>query len=219
MDMRRTLSTLAAAGIILTGAVGLSACGSDGESTTTTPAAATTVTTAATTAAGTTMATEMATLVGESTYLLLNSVTAETLTENGVAVAPAEPAVAADGGIVFPITGQEVDAATLAAGVITHTGGLTFTAGGTELTATDFSVDLGTGILTATLPDGSPLPLLNLDLSAVKVNDTDAGQEVAGAIGRLTAEAATALNGTFGVELFNEGMVICLLDLTLVVQS
>ncbi len=212
MNMRKTISTLAAAGIILTAGVGLAAWGSDEESTTTTPAA----TTAATTAE-TTMAAEMVTLVGEDTYLVLDAGTAGVLTDNGVAVAPAAPAEAVQDGIAFPVTGEQVDAATLASGVITHSGGLTFTAGGTELTVSDFSVDLATGVLTASLPDGSPLPLLNLDLSMAEVSDTDVGKDVKGVTGALTGDAATALNDTFDVEFFSEGLAIGTLDLTLVV--
>lgn len=215
MDMRKSVSTFAAAGVILVAGVGVAACGSDEESTTTTPAA----TTAATTAAETTMAAEMVTLVGEDTYLVLDAGTAQVLTDNGVTVAPAAPAEAVQDGIAFPVTGEQVDAATLASGVITHSGGLTFTAGGTELTVTDFSVDLSTGVLTATLPDGSPLPLLNLDLSQAEVSDTDVGKDVKGVLGALTGDAATALNDTFGVDFFAEGLAIGTLDLTLVVQS
>lgn len=213
MNTRKSISTLAAAGILLTAGVGLSACGSEEESTTTTPAA----TTAATTAAETTMAAEMVTLVGDNTYLVLDAGTAQVLTDNGVAVAPAAPAEAVQDGIAFPVTGEQVDAATLASGVITHSGGLTFTAGGTELTVSDFSVDLSTGVLTASLPDGSPLPLLNLDLSMAEVTDTDTGKDVKGVTGALTGDAATALNDTFGVEFFSEGLAIGTLDLTLVV--
>lgn len=201
------ISVVALSGAILTSGVVLAACGSDSEETTT-----------ATTEEMTTAA-AMVTLVGEDTYLVLDPGTAQVLTDNDVAVAPAAPAEAAEAGIAFPITGEQVDATTLASGVITHTGGLTFSAGGTDLTVTDFSVDLSTGVLTATLPDGSPLPLLNLDLSMAEVSDTDAGKDVKGVKGSLTGGAATALNDTFGVELFSDGLAIGTLDLTMVVQS
>ncbi len=215
MDTRKLLSTVAVSGAILVTGVGLAACGSDdSESTTaaTTAAMETTETTE-------TAAAAMVTLTGEDTYLVLDSATAGVLTENQVSVAPAAPAEAAQDGIAFPITGEQVDAATLASGVITHTGGLTFTAGGTELTVKDFSVDLSTGILTATLPDGAMLPLLSLDLSMAEVSDTDQGKDVKGVKGALTAEAAAALNSTFGVEFFSDGLAIGTLDLTMVVQS
>jgi hypothetical protein len=207
MNMRKIVSAVMATGVLLVAGVGLTACGS-GSDDATTPADETTMTAAS-----------MVTLVGEDTYLVLDAGTAQVLTDNAVSVAPAAPAVAAQDGIAFPITGEQVDAATLGSGVITHTGGLTFTAGGTELTVTDFSVDLGTGVLTATLPDGSPLPLLNLDLSGVEVTDTSAGKDVKGVTGALTGDAAAALNDTFGVDLFSEGLAIGTLDLTLVVQS
>lgn len=216
MKTRRFLSTVAVSGAILAIGVGTAACGSDeSESTTaTTTAAATETTDTMETAAA-----EMVTLTGEDTYLVLDPTTAGVLTDNQVAVAPAAPAEAAQDGIAFPITGEQVDAATLTSGVITHTGGLTFTAGETDLTVTDFSVDLATGILTATLPDGATLPLLTLDLSMADVSDTDQGKDVKGVKGALTADAATALNDTFGVELFTDGLAIGTLDLTLVVGS
>jgi hypothetical protein len=202
MNVRKIIATVAASGVILAVGAGLAACGSSDSDTTTADVATTPA---------------LVTLTGDNTYLVLDSGTATVLTDNGVAVAPAAPAVAAEAGISFPITGNQVDAATLASGVITHTGGLTFTAGGTELTVTDFSVDLATGVLTATLPDGGALPLLNLDLSQVEVTDTDVGKNVNGVTGALTADAAAALNSTFGVELFTEGLAIGTLDLTMVV--
>ncbi len=209
MNMRKTIATVAASGIILVAGVGLTACGSD---------SATTATTAPTEETAMTEA-SMVRLTGENTYLVLDADTAGVLTENNVSVAPAAPAEAAQDGIAFPITGEEVDAATLASGVITHSGGLTFTAGGTELTVTDFSVDLSTGILTATLPDGGALPLLNLDLSQAEVSDTDRGKDVKGVTGALTAEAADALNSTFGVDFFAEGLAIGTLDLTMIAEG
>ncbi len=208
------MSTVAISGVILTTGGVLAACGSDSDSTTSTAAATTAAMDTTETAAA-----AMVTLTGENTYLVLDSATAGVLTDNMVAVAPAAPAEAAEDGIAFPITGDQVDAATLGSGVITHTGGLTFTAGETELTVKDFSVDLSTGILTATLPDGAMLPLLNLDLSMAEVSDTDQGKDVKGVKGALTADAAAALNTTFGVEIFTDGLAIGTLDLTMVVEN
>ncbi len=203
MKIRKLMVATVASGAILVTGVGVSACGSSDS------ASATNTTQTA--------AVSMVNLVGEDTYLVLDADTAKVLTDNNVSVAPASPAEAAQDGITFPITGEEVDAATLKEGVITHTGGLTFSAGGTDLTVTDFSVNLGTGILTAKLPDGGDLPLLALDLSGAEVTDTDTGKDVKGVTGALTADAAAALNDTFSVDLFTEDLAIGTLDLTMVV--
>jgi hypothetical protein len=78
---------------------------------------------------------------GGSTSLALDAGAAQALTGLGVAVAPAAPASAgADGGIAFPITEGKVNARTLA-GSISHSGGLTFSAGATSVTVSDFVIE------------------------------------------------------------------------------
>jgi len=206
MNMRRILTATAASGAILLAGVGLAACGSSSEPAATTAPVETTTTAAA----------GMVQLTGDDTYLVLDAGTAKVLADNKVTVAPVAPAEAAQAGIAFPVIGEQVDAATLKSGTITHTGGLTFSAGDTKVTVKDFSVDLSTGILTAMLPEGASLPLLKLDLSAAEVSDTDNGKDVKGVVGVLTADAATALNNAFGVEFFAEDLPIGTLDLDLV---
>src|SRR3954469_10335647 len=76
-------------------------------------------------------------LAGGATTLTLDAGFAKALADNGVAAAPVAPATAnEDGSIAFPITGgslgETVD--------ITHSGGLTFSAGTASLTATDYVV-------------------------------------------------------------------------------
>jgi hypothetical protein len=200
MKIRRIMAVTVASGAILVAGVGLSACGSDSSSSTTQ---------AATVAA-------QVTLTGEDTYLVLDPATATVLTDNEVTVSPIAPAEAAQDGIAFPIIGEQVDAATLKEGTVTHTGGLTFASGDTKVQVKDFSVNLATGVLTAMLPEGASLPLLDLDLTGAEVTDTDVGKDVKGVKGALTADAATALNNAFGVEFFTEGLAIGTLDLTMV---
>lgn len=171
-------------------ALGAAACGDDDDDSA-----------AATTAAPTTL-----TLNGESTSLTLDPATAAVLEDNKVAVAPVAPAAVEAGAIAFPITGGSVEAENLA-GTIDHSGGLEFIAGGTSLEATEFVIDTVAGTLTATV-GGSQVPLLNVDLTALQRSD-DAGTIVLeGITTTLTAEAATALNDTFGVMLFEEGLSI-----------
>jgi hypothetical protein len=171
--------------------LGLVACGDDDDDATTE---------AATTAPAT------LTLTGEGTTLVLDSATAGVLTDNDVTVAPIDPATAGDDGITFPITGGQVEAESLA-GTIDHSGGLVFTAGGTELELTDFVIDTTAGTLSATA-GGAQVPILDVDLSGLQRSD-DAGTIVLeGITVSLSADGATALNETFGVTLFEEGLAI-----------
>lgn len=147
-------------------------------------------------------------LTGGATTLTLDPATAEVLTANGVAVAPVPPAEGTDAGPAFPITGGEVDAATLA-GTIDHAGGLAFTAGGRTLTVTDFRIDTTREVLTAKLFGVGPrVPLLRLDLSAVEVEAGDGTVVVSNVGVSLTRAGAVALNLYFGVDLFSQGLAI-----------
>ena len=145
-------------------------------------------------------------LNGETTVLVLDEQTAMVLTDNGVKVAPVDPAAPDGDGIGFPITGGMVDSESLA-GMIEHSGGLRFSAGGTNLEVTDFVVDTEAGTLTATA-GGADVPLLSLDLSGLERTEEGGAIVASGIEASLTPEAAKALNDTFKVELFEEGLVI-----------
>jgi len=209
MNMRKIMTATVASGAILVAGTGLAACGSSSDTAgSTTPVESTA-----------TVAESMAKVTGEDTELVLDAATAAALTDADVTVSPIAPAVAAEAGIAFPVIGEEIETVTLKKGVITHTGGLTFASGDTKVEVKDFSADLSTGILTAMLPEGAPLPLLSLDLSTAKVTDSPTGKNIAGVKGSLTKDAATALNNAFGSEMFTEGMAIGTLDLTLVTSD
>jgi hypothetical protein len=145
-------------------------------------------------------------LNGETTVLVLDEQTATVLTDNGVKVAPVDPAAPDGDGIGFPITGGMVDSESLA-GMIEHSGGLRFSAGGTNLEVTDFVVDTEAGTLTATA-GGADVPLLALDLSGLERTEEGGAIVASGIEASLTPEAAKALNDTFKVELFEEGLAI-----------
>lgn len=215
MNIRKIMTATVASGAILVAGVGLAACGSSSDSTTTAPA------TTAPMESTSTVAASMAKVTGTDTLLTLDAATAKALTGAKITVSPVEPATADQGGIKFPIIGEEVDTVTLKSGVITHTGGLVFAQGPTTVEVKDFSVDLSTGILTAMLPEGAELPLLTLDTSAVKTDDAEGGtgMDVSGIKGALTKDAATALNNAFGTELFTEGLAIGTLDLVLATED
>lgn len=156
--------------------------------------------------ATTTAESMMLSLTGEETVLVLDPGTADVLTENKVTVEPVAPARPSGDGIGFPITGGAVGSESLA-GTIDHSGGLVFSAGGTEVEVTDFVIDTEAGTLTATT-GGAELPLLNVDLSGLERSDEGGAIVLEGITTTLTADAAAALNDAFGVKLFEEGLTI-----------
>lgn len=190
--MRRFLRLPLLAALVAALALGLVACGDDDDD------AATPATTAEAPAS--------LTLTGEGTTLALDPGTAEVLADNMVEVAPIDPATAGDDGITFPITGGTVESESLA-GTIEHSGGLVFTAGGTELELTDFVIDTAAGTLSATA-GGAQVPILDVDLTGLERSDDMGTIVLEGITVTLSADGAAALNDTFGVTLFEEGLAI-----------
>jgi hypothetical protein len=189
--MKRLLMFPLALLVALGLALGLAACGDDDDD-----------------AEATTAAPEptMLMLTGETTTLALDADTAAILTENGVEVAPIDPASASDAGIAFPITGGSVDAESLA-GTINHSGGLTFSAGGTDLALTDFEIDTTAGTLSAMAGDDRVV-ILDVDLTGLERSDDEGTIVLEGITVALSADGASALNTTFGVDIFEEGLAI-----------
>jgi hypothetical protein len=154
------------------------------------------------------MAAQKVHLKGGNTALTLDKGTASVLTKNGVSVKPISHAKASGLTFTFPITGGSVDAKTLA-GEIDHSGGIKFSAGHKSLSVQDFVIDTKTGVLTAKVTGTKTrVPLLKLDLSKASI-DKGSNQIVVGNVkATLTSEAAAALNKTFGVKLFKQGLTI-----------
>ncbi len=157
---------------------------------------------------------EVLTLSGVSTNVDLDAGTAAVLKDNGVTVSPVAPAtVSTSGGTTtasFPITEGYVavypeSQRPFIRGTFSHSGGLTFSAGGTSITATDFVVNPGSSTLTATV-GGNGVQLLDLDGSNVKVTQDGATTRLEGTVAKLSSAAAQALNQTFGVSLFKQGI-------------
>jgi hypothetical protein len=195
MSLKRMMIVLVAAGAL---AFGVAACGGDDDGAEAGDAADATMTEEA--------EAQVVSLTGQETVLVLDPDTAEVLTQNDVTVEPIDPAAPSGDGIGFPITGGEVDVDSLA-GTIDHSGGLRFSAGGTEVELTDFVVDTVEGTLTATAGDAE-LPTLSLDLSGLE-RSMDGDVIVASGIdASLTGDAANALNDAFGVDLFERGLPI-----------
>ncbi len=147
-------------------------------------------------------------LTGGRTTLALDKGTAAALTSNGVTVAPVSEAKAGKAGIAFPIQGGLINARTLA-GRITHSGGLTFAAGGKSLTIRDFEVSTTKKTLTAWVDEvGARIPVLNLKLGKAKVSGTAKHLTVKGIRATLQKGAAQALNGYFSTSLFKGGLPV-----------
>lgn len=167
-------------------------------------------------------------IAGGTTTVTLDPSTAAVLQKNGVSVAPVAPATATSSGgsvaVTFPITGGEAfifpngDLAFIRGDVV-HSGGLTFSGGGKSLTVTDFIVNPGTSLLTANV-GGAQVPLFELDGRNVKVGSDGSGHPTLdGTVVRLSPQAAAALNATFGVSLFKEGIPVGTAHIVLVPAS
>jgi hypothetical protein len=162
---------------------------------------------AATHAVAAASAKKLVVVEGGRTMLALNPATAKVLTENKVSVALAGEARSLPSGLTFPISGGLVTPALV--GTIKHTGGLTFIAGGKQLTAQDFIINTATGRLTAYIVQAKVrIPLLDLSLAKAKVTAKGNVVIVANVKATLDATAATALDGYFGTKLFAGGLPI-----------
>jgi hypothetical protein len=130
-----------------------------------------------------------------------------------VAPGTIEPGALSEGVVRFPISGGGLDQATLG-GDIFHVGGLSLTSSGTVVQLFNFIIDT-TGeqvVLTGLVAVGGDLvgriPLFNLNLTNAEVEVNLFSLMISGASAQLTAEAAEALNGVFGVTAFEAGFGI-----------
>lgn len=154
-------------------------------------------------------------LAGKSTEVKLDASTAAALQSLGVAVAPVGSATfnSGTGTVAFPITGgfaaihsdQSYKPGYIAGTVIHQESGLKFSKGSTTLEVTDFVVDPGNSILTATAGGKPGVPLLFLDGTNVKISTQGSDVVLDGTVAKLTAEGAAALNSTFGTTAIKEG--------------
>lgn len=141
------------------------------------------------------------------TTLKIDASTAEALTSLGVSVAPIKPAKAAGGGVRFPVTGGMLDSKTLA-GNIRHSGGLRFSNGTTTVDLTRFTINIDKNPDLVATVGGKRVSILNLDLSGLKNSSKGKSIKLSGVKASLTADAAAALNGAFGVTAFTEGLAL-----------
>ena len=160
--------------------------------------------TASTRAAGTTYVV----LKGGATTLALDSGTAAALTNAGISVAPASEARVRPSGIAFPIQGGLINASTLG-GRITHSGGLTFSAGGKDLTIRDFTINTSKKTLSAYVDEvGARLKVLDLRLGKAKGRVTAKRTTISNVKAVLSEGAASARNAYYATNLFSGGLKI-----------
>lgn len=141
------------------------------------------------------------------TTLTLDAGTAAALTSLGVTVSPIAPAKGVSGGVRFPVTGGKLDSKTLA-GNIRHSGGLRFSNGTTTVDLTRFTINIDSDPDLVATVGGSRVSILKLDLSNLKNRSKGNSIKLSGVKATLTAEAAAALNGAFGVTAFTEGLTL-----------
>jgi hypothetical protein len=155
-------------------------------------------------------------LDGKATNVTLDAGTAKALQTLGVAVAPIGSAKfdSATSTVSFPITGGFAAIHSdlgykpgyIAGTVLHEASGLRFSKGNKSIDVTDFVVDPGNSILTASSGGKAGIPLLTLDGTNVKVSMEGSDVVLQGTVAKLTATGAGALNATFGVNDFKEGI-------------
>ena len=155
-------------------------------------------------------------LTGKSTSVTLDAGTAKALGDLGVAVTPVGSASfdAKTSTVSFPITGgfaaihsdRGYKPGYIAGTVIHQESGLKFAKGNKSIEVTDFVVDPGNSILTASAGGKAGIPLLDLDGTAVKVGSEGNDVTLDGTVAKLTKTGADALNATFGVTAFTPGL-------------
>lgn len=167
---------------------------------------------------------EITRLGGKQTAVKLDAGTADALKSLGVAVAPTGSGKfdAGTGTVSFPITGgfvaihsdRSYQPGYIAGNVIHEGSGLKFSKGSQSIEVSDFVVDPGTSVLTATAGDKAGIPLLSLDGTNVAVSQSGSDVVLQGTVAKLTATGASALNSTFGVTAFKEGIPLGVVTLT-----
>lgn len=169
-------------------------------------------------------------LTGEVTEVALDAGFVDALTQLKVTPGPVgDGEISNDGVASFPITGGNVtyyDPASsvrpYVQGIIDHEGsGLSLEAGGTLVELTDFVIDPGTSELTGTVSvDGKEAAtdavLFDLDGSTLNPLQTnpDGSATLEGTTVKLSDDAASLLNDTFGIKDLKGGLVIGISSIT-----
>ncbi len=142
-----------------------------------------------------------------ATALQLAPGAAAALLSLGVTPGVIAPATAQSDGLNFPITDPLPQA--LATRRITHSGGISLTAGSTQVDLANFDINLGRHPnLTALVNGGARVRILKLDLSGAQLHFAGGQLRLGPVTASLTRKAADALNAAFGVSAFTKGLVL-----------
>jgi hypothetical protein len=151
-------------------------------------------------------------LAGGRTQVQLSQTFVDALASLGVEVAPIGTARLRQGSASFPIPSGALDVET-ARGDVFHAGGLALRAGATEVRLLNFVIDTTedavlTGLVSVNGDLVDRIPLFDLALSEAPIIERSRFVVVRGVDVTLSADAAEALNGVFGVSAFSAGLPI-----------
>jgi hypothetical protein len=147
------------------------------------------------------------------TSVTLSSEFTGALQSLGVTAATIAPAQLSNGVAAFPVTGSAIDLKTMK-GEIIHSGGLSLTAGNTNVRLQSFIIDTTgsapvlTGLVVVNGAVVGRVPLFDISLSGSNISNSDSVLKVTGVALTLNHSAATALNQSFGVSTFQAGIPI-----------
>jgi hypothetical protein len=167
-------------------------------------------------AASDTAASTLPRLVGESTQVTVDAGTAAALESLHVTITPLGSATAQNGRLTFPITGgfatvhqnMSYRPGWIAGSVVHQGSGLRFSGAGKSLEVRDFVLDPGNSMLSATVGTQPEVPLLFLDGRGVTVSTAGGNVVLDGTRAELTAQAAQALDATFGAGAISAGLLL-----------
>ena len=139
-----------------------------------------------------------------ATTLTLDPATASALQSLGVTPAPIAPAIAGPQGLRFPITDSLLEAAFTQ--TITHSGGISLTAGATTVDLENFWIHLSASPTLSADVGSTRVTILNLSLAGAHLKLGPGGLTLGPVTATLTPAAASALNTAFGVTAFTPGL-------------
>ncbi len=140
------------------------------------------------------------------TTLKLDQGAVDALTSLGVAAASIKPAAASGTRFAFPVTGGALKQGPT--GTIRHSGGIVLSKGSTQVRLRNFVIELDSSPqLTAQVGD-TRVPILDLDAGGADIVAAKRYLIVSDVVGRLTQQAADALNQAFGTNAFQKGLTI-----------
>jgi len=150
---------------------------------------------------------QAAPLSSGTTTLAVQRGVAKALASAGLTVKPIKPAKAGKKGIAFPVTGGELDTATLK-GSVRHAGGLRISSKSGSLALRKFTIKIGKKPSLTAKVGGDRVRILNLGLGKAEVGRQGLGFSVTGVKAALTGIASRAINATFGGGIVRRGLVI-----------